>query len=67
MIVVSDSTPIISLEKIDMLDTLGVLLQAKKSGLIDNVKPMLDALISANIRISDSLYQAILERSGELR
>ena len=46
--------------------TLGVLMQAKNNGLIDSIKPLLDVLINANIRISDSLYHSILEQVGEL-
>ena len=46
--------------------TMGVLMQAKNNGLIDSIKPLLDVLINVNIRISDSLYHAILEQAGEL-
>jgi len=45
--------------------TLGILLQAKKLGLIKNIKPLLDRLITENIRISESLYSSILEQAGE--
>ena len=44
----------------------GLLLQAKKQGLIIYIKPLLDDLIDANIRISESLHQSILEQADEL-
>ena len=45
--------------------TLGILLQAKKLGLIENIKPLLDKLITENIRISEPLYNSILEQALE--
>jgi len=45
--------------------TLGILLQAKKLGLIENIKPLLDKLITENIRISEPLYNSILEQASE--
>jgi len=45
--------------------TLGILIQAKKVGLVSHVKPLLDALINANIRIGDNLYRSILEQVDE--
>jgi predicted nucleic acid-binding protein len=38
------------------IGTIGVLIQAKKMGLIDNVKSYLDVLIKNNIYISNKLY-----------
>ena len=46
--------------------TLGILIQAKKLGIIDQVKPLLDALPNVNIRIGESLYRSILEQADEL-
>jgi len=43
-----------------------IMLQVKNNGLMDSIKPLLDVLINANIRISDSLYHSILEQVGEL-
>jgi len=48
-----------------VIGTLGILLQAKKLGLTPQIKPLLDVLVNANIRISDSLYNSILDQSGE--
>ena len=50
---------------IQIIGTLGLLLQAKKLGFIKNIKPLLDTLINENIRISESLYDLILEQSSE--
>ena len=52
---------------IRIIGTLGLLLQAKKQGLIKDIKQLLDTLIDANIRISESLYQSILEQADELK
>ncbi len=46
---------------------LGVLLEAKHTHLISAVKPLLDALRDvAGFRISDALYQRILQDRGEM-
>jgi len=50
---------------IRIIGTLGILLQAKKQGLIDKIKPLLDSLIDANIRISENLYNSVLEQADE--
>ena len=50
---------------IRIIGTLGILLQAKKIGLVEYIKPLLDTLINENIRISETLYNAILEQAEE--
>lgn len=45
--------------------TLGVLLLAKEEGLIDEVAPVVDRMVSTGFRIGDALYQSILEQAGE--
>ena len=50
---------------IQIIGTLGILLQAKNLGLIKSIKPLLDTLLSENIRISENLYNLILEQAGE--
>jgi predicted nucleic acid-binding protein len=50
---------------IQIIGTLGILLHAKKIGLIPRIKPLLDSLLKANIRISESLYYSILEQANE--
>lgn len=45
---------------------LGVLLQAKRGGLISTVKPLIDQLIEqADFRVSSQLYMTILQSAGE--
>jgi predicted nucleic acid-binding protein len=50
---------------INTVGTIGILLSAKQNGLLSAVKPSLDILIRNDFRISDILYQQILERAGE--
>ena len=50
---------------IRIIGTLGILLHAKKLGLIDKIKPLLDMLIDANIRISENLYNSIIKQADE--
>nr|WP_278003375.1 DUF3368 domain-containing protein [Nodosilinea sp. TSF1-S3] len=46
---------------------LGVLLQAKRKGLIPLIKPIIDELIDkADFRLSKHLYMTVLEAAGEL-
>jgi predicted nucleic acid-binding protein len=45
---------------------IGVLIEAKRKGLISTVKPHLDALRDvAGFRVSDPLYQRVLQDEGE--
>ncbi len=45
---------------------LGVLLEAKATGLLEHVKPVLDALLAqGRYRISDELYRETLRLTGE--
>lgn len=45
---------------------LGILLQAKRNGLISDVKPVMDQLIEqVDFRVSSQLYAAILQSAGE--
>jgi predicted nucleic acid-binding protein len=45
--------------------TLGIIVEAKNRQLVQEVKPLLDSLISQNIRISHRLYKEILDYCGE--
>ncbi|MEZ4644360.1 MAG: DUF3368 domain-containing protein [Chloroflexota bacterium] len=47
------------------IGTVGVLLQAKQTGHIQAIKPLLDTLIANRIRISERLYQQSLQLAGE--
>lgn len=46
--------------------TLGVLVNAKKNGIVRSVKPWVEKLISANFRVSDELRTEVLKECGEL-
>ena len=48
------------------IGTIGVLIQAKKQGLIKSIKPFLDKLILNNIFISNELYQYSLKLTKEI-
>lgn len=47
------------------IGSIGVLLQAKKAGLIQEIKPSLDNLIANKFRIGKSLYNKALKLAGE--
>ncbi|MCW9682368.1 DUF3368 domain-containing protein [Dolichospermum planctonicum UHCC 0167] len=52
---------------INVTGLLGVLLQAKKQGLIPAIKPLMDQLITqADFRISSQLYTIVLQSSNEV-
>lgn len=44
--------------------TLGVLIEAKLSGHIASVKPLLEKIKQTNFRLTDALEQSVLEKSG---
>lgn len=46
--------------------TLGVVLAAKKAGKVNQVRPVLEALVQAGLRVSDSLLERALRYAGEL-
>ena len=48
-----------------VIGTVGILLLAKRRGLIPNVKPVLDGLIAQGKRISQQLYQEALAIANE--
>jgi uncharacterized protein len=45
---------------------LGVLLEAKQTGLIQMVKPILDSLIRKGFWVNHALYDHLLQRAGEV-
>lgn len=53
------------LRGLTVIGTIGVLLDAKERGLVDDVKPLLDELIRKKIRISRELYNHALELAYE--
>ncbi|XCN72908.1 MAG: DUF3368 domain-containing protein [Candidatus Electrothrix aestuarii] len=50
---------------IGLCGTIGVIVIAKKAGIIPNVKSLLNRLIDVDFRIDDRLYQAALQLAGE--
>jgi predicted nucleic acid-binding protein len=48
-----------------VIGTVGMLLRAKRDGVITEIKPFLTALMQANFRISDGIIQEALRLSGE--
>ncbi len=50
---------------INITGTLGILVDAKRQNLIDQLRPLLDNLINNNIRISEKLYNDVLALVNE--
>lgn len=48
-----------------IIGLLGVLIEAKHRGLIQEVKPLVDALMSLGFHIKQNLYQRVLQAAGE--
>ena len=48
-----------------IIGTIGILLKAKATGLISEVKEEMDSLASANFRIAPALYAEALRLAGE--
>jgi predicted nucleic acid-binding protein len=48
-----------------VVGTVGLFLRAKQQGVISEIKPILDALTTANFRISDALIRKALQLAGE--
>ncbi len=48
-----------------IIGTLGVLLLAKSQGLLPEVRPLLNSLSAAGMRLSSALYAETLRRAGE--
>lgn len=45
--------------------TLGVILKAKEKGIIDKIKPYVDALIENGIYIGNNVYEDVLKLASE--
>jgi len=48
-----------------VIGSLGLLVRAKRSGLIDEVRPLADAMISHGLYASEALYRRILAIADE--
>ncbi|NMX21347.1 DUF3368 domain-containing protein [ANME-1 cluster archaeon GoMg4] len=56
---------IANLRGLNVIGTIGVLLDAKEEGIIHELKPLLDEQIKKKIRISKELYEHALELANE--
>ncbi|WP_258083772.1 DUF3368 domain-containing protein [Thermococcus thermotolerans] len=50
---------------INVIGTAGILLLAKKRGVVEEVKPLLRELVEKGFRIADSVIEVILRAAGE--
>ena len=48
-----------------VIGTVGMLLRAKRQGVITEIKPLISALLQADFRISESIVKEALRLSGE--
>ena len=55
-------------EKLNMkyTGTFGILLRAKKMGVINELKPITDKIKATNFRFSDKLFFLLLKKAGEI-
>ncbi len=53
------------MNNLDVIGTMGVLLKAKKEGLIQEVKPLISTLLLNEIRISAKVIEMTLQAAGE--
>ena len=60
-----DARRVAQSRNLPVIGTVGLLLIAKRRGLIDSVKEILDALIARDTRISPRLYQEVLAIAQE--
>jgi predicted nucleic acid-binding protein len=51
---------------LNIIGTLGILLKAKKAGLLREIRPLLDDLLVANIRISEKIREIALQAAQEI-
>jgi hypothetical protein len=54
------------LRGLNIIGTLGILLKAKKEGLVQEIKPLLDDMLAANIRISEKIRELALQSAQEI-
>ncbi len=55
-----------TMKGLPIIGTLGILLKAKKAGLIQEIKPLLDGMMDANIRISEKIREIALQAAQEI-
>jgi predicted nucleic acid-binding protein len=54
------------LNDVKVIGSLGVLIKAKEEGYIEQVKPLVEAIMKSEVYISDKLILKVLELCGEL-
>lgn len=57
---------IAKLRGLNVIGTIGILLDAKEKGVVDELKPLLDMLLEKKIRVSKELYYRALEIADEI-
>ncbi len=57
---------IAKLRGLNVIGTIGILLDAKEKGIISELQPLLNMLINQKIRVSRELYDYALELAGEI-
>lgn len=57
---------IAKLRGLNVIGTIGILLDAKEKGIINELKPLLDLLLEKKIRVSKELYYRALEIADEI-
>lgn len=57
---------IASLNRIKIIGSLGVLLQAKRMGLVHRIGPLIENIIDSPVFMSESLVTTVLELAGEM-
>lgn len=68
VLVVLDDLPARNLAKqlgLSVTGTVGVIIQAKRTGILPSIKPVLDELKKASFRLSDDVIDAVLRSVGE--
>ncbi|NER23449.1 MAG: DUF3368 domain-containing protein [Symploca sp. SIO1B1] len=53
-------------QSLNHVGTVGILVLAKRRGLVEAVTPLLNDLIAAGFRMNEDLYQTALELAGEI-
>ncbi|MEQ8413628.1 MAG: DUF3368 domain-containing protein [Imperialibacter sp.] len=67
LIILDDYKGRLAAEKLglEITGTLGVIIKAKKKGIISTIKPLLELLKKSAFRLSDSLTEEALKEAGE--
>lgn len=61
----ADGRRIAGQRAIPVVGSAGILVLAKRAGLIVEVRPLLDALLGAGLYLDDAIYRLVLSSAGE--